>query len=148
MGTESRVMEVAPAEDAFDHAFKRMLDNFVGGNQPRFCATKRAWNPPTDIFETSDAILIKMELAGVTEKEVEVKIVDHFLVIRGTRSDEQHIKKENFHLMEIHYGSFERVFGLPVNLAAIGLTAELKNGFLLVTIPKDSRVDEYRIDVE
>lgn len=137
----------APPEDAFDRTFNRMLDNFFQGN-PRFCASERVWNPPTDVFESCDAIHIKMEVAGVKEEHLEVKVVDNLLIIRGRRSDEQHTKRENYHLMEIHYGSFERVFGLPTPMEVKSVKAMLEDGFLLVTIPKDERLREYRIEIE
>lgn len=131
-----------------DYQFRRILDNFFQGTVPQFCPAERVWNPPTDVFETCDAIHIKMEIAGVKQEDLEVKVTDNLLVIRGRRSDEQHIKKENFHLMEIHYGTFERVFGLPRPMEVKSVTATLKDGFLLVTIPKDTKVREYRIGIE
>jgi len=137
-----------PPEDAFDRTFNRMLDNFFHGKNPLFCPAERVWNPPTDVFETCNAIHIKMEVAGVREEDLEVKVVDNLLVIRGRRADEQSAKRENYHLMEIHYGSFERVFGLPTPMEVKSVSATLENGFLLVTIPKDERLHEYRIDIE
>ncbi len=138
----------AAPEDAFDRTFNRMLDNFFHGKNPLFCPSERVWNPPTDVFESVDAIHIKMEVAGVREEHLEVKVVDNLLVIRGRRSDEQLAKRENYHLMEIHYGSFERVFGLPTPMEVKSVTATLENGFLLVTIPKDERLREYSIEIE
>lgn len=135
-------------EDFFHTNFKRMLDNFFEGTRPFFCPTERVWSPPTDIFETSAAIHVKMELAGVRDEDIDVKISDNYLVVRGRRQDQMNVKKENFHLMEIQYGVFERVFRLPDRMTVSSVTASLKNGFLLVTIPKDSAVHEYRIEVE
>jgi HSP20 family molecular chaperone IbpA len=141
-------LTAASREDSTDHQFRRILDNFFQGTLPQFCPAERVWNPPTDVFETSDAIHIKMEIAGVKQEHLEVKVTDNLLVIRGRRADEQHVKKENFHLMEIHYGSFERVFGLPRPMEVKSVSATLKDGFLLVTIPKDTNVREYRIGIE
>ena len=138
----------ASREDGTDYQFRSILDNFFQGMGPQFCPAARVWNPPTDVFETADSIQIKMEIAGVREEDLEVKVTDNLLTIRGRRTDEQHIKKENFHLMEIHYGSFERVFGLPRPMEVKSVTATLKDGFLLVTIPKDTNVREYRIGIE
>ncbi|MGI8907349.1 MAG: Hsp20/alpha crystallin family protein [Candidatus Sumerlaeaceae bacterium] len=138
----------AAREDNTDYQFRRIIDNFFHGNLPQFCPAERVWNPPTDVFETANAIHIKMEIAGVRDEDLEVKVTDNLLVIRGRRTDEQHTKKENFHLMEIHYGTFERVFGLPRPMEVKDVTARLKDGFLLVTIPKDIKVREYRIGIE
>lgn len=136
------------SEDPFDQNFNRMLDAFISGNHPYFCPAERAWNPPTDVFETGDALHVRIELAGVQEKDIYVKVNDNFLVIRGKRSDEQHVVKENFHLMEIQYGSFERVFKLPENMEVKEIKATLKNGFLLVTIPKDNKSKQFSIEVQ
>jgi HSP20 family protein len=149
-------MNIAPTRDPkplkcsdfFDQDFRREMDNFFGGHRPRYCPSERAWNPPTDIFETRDAIHIRMELAGVRETDVEVKVSDKFLIVRGRRCDEANIKKENFHLMEVQFGAFQRVFGLPEHMEVRDVSAELQNGFLLVSIPKDHRIHEFRIEVE
>jgi HSP20 family protein len=141
-------LAVAHDETFFEKTFKSVLDNFFEERRPHFCAAERAWIPPTDIFETSDAIHIKMEVAGVRDEDIEVKVSDNLLVVRGRRGDEQSNKKENFHLMEIQYGVFERAFGLPTFMEVKNITASLKNGFLLITIPKDTRLREYRIRIE
>lgn len=138
----------AAADDPFDRSFRKLLDNFLEGSRPVFCPAERAWNPPTDIFETCDAIVIKMELAGVVEEDVEVKVSNNYLVVRGKRIDGQQVKKENFHLMEIQYGMFERVFGMPSHMDLTKVSASLKNGFLLVTIPRDKSLREYRIEID
>jgi len=88
-----------------------------------------------------------MELAGVREEDIEVKTSDDFLIIRGKRHDEQRVKRENFHLMEIHYGTFERVFSLPSIAQMQNVTATLENGFLHVTIPKDEKPARFRIEI-
>ncbi|MBX7243870.1 MAG: Hsp20/alpha crystallin family protein [Candidatus Sumerlaeaceae bacterium] len=148
MSTELLEERQAQKGDDSSSSFKRILDNFFDSQKPRFCPTERAWTPPTDVFETQTAIHIKMELAGIHIESVDVKVSDNFLVVRGRRDDEQHVKRDNFHLMEIHYGQFERVFGLPNHMEIKNVTAELKNGFLLITVPKDMRVRDYKIKVD
>lgn len=138
---------VAAPEDAFDRNVKHLIDNFFSGDHPRFCPIERAWNPPTDIFESADALHIKMEVAGVPESDIEVKVSNNYLIIRGRREDERHIKRENFHLMEIQYGHFERVFRLPVYMEENEVTATLRNGFLLVSVPKGITLREYQINI-
>ena len=145
---EGRRVGVIRHDDNSDIEFGQLLDKFFGVNRPRFCPADKLWTPPTDVFETRDAIHIKMELAGVHEKDIEIKVSENFLVVRGKRCDEQHVKRENYHLMEIHYGDFERVFGLPSHMEIRNVTAQFKNGFLLVTIPKDESVVNFHIEIE
>src|SRR5687768_13188914 len=92
----------APPDDPFDtsSSFNRLIDTFFRGNHPQFCPAERVWNPQTDIFETKDALHIKMELAGVLEKDLHLKASGNFLIVKGRRNDEHHTTKENFHLME------------------------------------------------
>ena len=128
---------VAISDDNYmERNFERFLDSFFGADHPKFCPAKRAWNPPTDIFETHDSLCIKMELAGVREEDISVVVEGRFLTIRAQRCDDLQVKPENYHLMEIQYGEFERVFRLPRPMHEPNVTAILKNGFLLVTIPK------------
>jgi HSP20 family protein len=139
---------LAPTDDPFDSSFNRLIDSFFRGNHPLFCPAERVWNPATDIFETKDSLYIKMEVAGVLDKDLHLKSSGNFLIVKGRRQDEHHAKKENFHLMEIHYGSFERVFRFPSAVDASTIQATLRNGFLLVTIPKTAELQNVRIEIE
>ena len=148
MVTSPRTVQIAGADDSsFDEA-RRFVDNFFGNERPRFCAAERAWVPPTDVYETHDAVVVKMEVPGIREENIQVQVNDNFLVIRGRRDDEDNVGRENFHLMEIRYGMFERVFRLPTNMRVPAVTALLANGFLVVTLPKDSALHNLSITIE
>ncbi len=136
------------ADDSFSQNFHRVFDTFFSGKHPFFCPDGRAWNPPTDIFETKDALNIKIEVAGLREKDIEVKVNQDYLIIRGRRADEHRESHARFHLMEIHYGSFERIIRLPHIVDINSITATLQNGFLIVKVPKEFSVEEYRIEIE
>ena len=135
-------------DDPFGQSFHRMFDSFFAGKHPLFCPEGRAWNPPMDIFETKDALHIKIEVAGLQDQDVEVKVNKDYLIIRGRRRDEHRRQDARFHLMEIHYGSFERVIRLPHEVAMEKIAATLQNGFLLVRVPKERSRKEYRIEIE
>lgn len=136
------------AEDPFGQNFHRMMDAFFSGKHPFFCEEGRAWNPPTDIYETDDALHIKIEMAGLREENVEVKVNRDYLVIRGHRTDMNQANTVRYHLMEIHYGSFERIVRLPHPVKSKNISATLQDGFLHVRVPKDGSVAEYRIEIE
>ncbi len=136
------------ADDANGQNFHRMFDAFFSGKHPFFCPEGRAWNPPTDILETENALDIKIEVAGLREQDVEVKVNQEYLIIRGERADHNRKPESRYHLMEIHYGSFERVIRLPHAVEVKNITATLQNGFLFVRVPKDSNIAEYRIEIE
>ncbi len=146
-GTADHPLQEA-ADDTFGQNFHRMFDAFFSGKHPFFCPEGRAWNPPTDIFETEDALHIKIEVAGLRESDIEVKVNQDYLMIRGHRKDDHRQSHARFHLMEIHYGSFERILRLPHVVDIKQISATLQNGFLMVRVPKETGVTEYRIEIE
>jgi HSP20 family protein len=95
-----------------------------------------SWAPTVDIYETPNELVVKADLPDVNEKDIDVRVENNLLTIRGERKFEKSVSEENFLRVERTYGSFSRSFSLPntVNPEAIG--AEYKNGVLTVTLPK------------
>ena len=102
-----------------------------------------SWTPNTDIYETADRFVVKMELAGVEAAELEVMLQDRLLVVAGYREDacRPQTKRCSFHQMEIDYGHFERRLRLPAPVDTRRAQARLQNGFLRVDLPKTTRVE-------
>lgn len=100
-----------------------------------------SWTPNTDIYETADRLVVKMELAGVATDELEIMIQDRLLVVAGFREDtcRQPSKRCTFCQMEIDYGHFERRLVLPVPVDVKRVQARMHNGFLRVDLPKTER---------
>jgi HSP20 family protein len=94
------------------------------------------WAPSVDIYETPNELVVKADLPDVNEKDIDVRVENNLLTIRGERKFEKSVSEENYLRVERTYGSFSRSFSLPntVNPEAIG--AEYKNGVLTVTLPK------------
>jgi HSP20 family protein len=118
-----------------------ILGDFVT-RRPLFSLNKQPWNPPTDIYETETAILIKMELAGVKKKDVEITLDHDILSIQGHRMEEDPSLKKNYHLMEIHFGIFKRSFKIPPHFNKDNIRATYKDGFLEVSIIKIAHESE------
>ncbi len=114
-----------------------LFDDFFSP-RPLFSLSRRPWNPPTDVYETQDFIVIKMELAGMNEDDIEITLENNILTIQGHRAEEHPGDKKNYHLMELHYGNFQRVFSLPGKFTRNDINATYKDGFLKITIPKTS----------
>lgn len=127
--------------------FKPLLDNFFSSQRPFFSLSQRVWNPPADVYETRESIVIKMEIAGVCQNRLEVKAENHWLIIRGVREEDPFLQKEDYHLMEVRYGQFERVFSLPFKLREEDIQARYEQGFLMVTVEKQP-LDTRKINVE
>ena len=109
----------------------------------------RAWAPPVDIYETEDAIVLKAELPGIDPKDVEVRVEDNTLYLKGERNYEKEVKEQNYHRVERSYGSFARSFSLPNSINAEKVKAEYKDGLLTLTMPKreEAKPKTIKIDV-
>lgn len=94
------------------------------------------WKPLTDVYETEDSLVIKMEIAGLRDEDLDVVVQERVLIVSGTRSDSS--ERRAYHQMEIPFGKFEIAIDLPyaVNVEKAG--ALYKDGFLMVTLPKAS----------
>ncbi len=93
------------------------------------------WNPPTDVYETDKAYIVRMEIAGMREEDFEVVVENRILHISGYRPDTP--ARRAYHQMEIRFGKFSASIGLPGAVDADSAHAEYKDGFLTVTLPKD-----------
>lgn len=92
------------------------------------------WSPPTDIYETEQGYVVKVEAAGMHEDDFEVAIQDDILTISGNRSDLP--ERRAYYQMEIQFGKFEIAVGLPAPVDLDNATAEYKDGFLTIQLPK------------
>ena len=93
-----------------------------------------AWRPPTDVFETEQDIVVRVEIAGMREEDFLVELTRRRLVVRGVRPDIS--EKRAFHQMEIRFGEFVTQVELPVQVVADQVEATYKDGFLQVVLPK------------
>jgi HSP20 family protein len=106
------------------------------------------WQPAVDIFEDADSVVIKAELPDIDQKDIEVRIDNNTLTLRGERKLDQSIKKENFHRIERYYGSFQRSFVLPHTIDQERINAVCDRGVLTITLPKKEDDQPRRINVE
>ena len=97
----------------------------------------RPWVPPVDILETEHELILKADVPDVKFEDIDVKMENGTLTLRGERKFEPSGKQEGgWHRVERSYGVFERVFTLPDTVDPEGVKAEYKNGVLTVTLPK------------
>ena len=101
------------------------------------------WSPPTDVYETEDNLIVKVEVGGMREDDFEVSVEDQVLLIRGNRPDIN--ERRAYHQMEIRFGKFEVTFGLPTGVDMDNAGAEYKDGFLTIVFPK---IHSKHIEVE
>ncbi len=106
------------------------------------------WEPNTDIFETEDNVFIRVELAGVTQEDISIKVKNGKLLITGVRESVQTEDQIYFHQMEIHCGEFNKVISLPPSLEHNEIDAQLQDGLLEIRISKKGQPVEIPITVD
>ncbi len=92
------------------------------------------WHPPTDVYETEEKVVIRVEIAGMRDGDVSVNFDHHILSITGSRSEVP--EKRAFNQMEIFFGEFSSEIEIPVPIDVDNIQAEYEDGFLRVYLPK------------
>ena len=132
------------AQQEFDRLFKDAFTPFFGEGE----LSTHTWAPPVDIYETENDIVLKAELPGVDPKDVEVRVEDSTLYLKGERKFEKEVKNESYHRVERSYGSFARSFSLPNSINAEKVKAEFKDGLLTLTLPKREEAKPKKVTIE
>jgi HSP20 family protein len=122
----------------FSDTVNRMLGE--GGNRP--------WTPAVDILETENELVLKADLPDVDMKDIEIKIENGNLSLKGERRMEKDEKVKGFHRIERSYGSFVRYFSLPETVDTEHVKAGFANGVLTITLPKKEVAKPKTIKVE
>lgn len=106
--------------------------------------------PRVDLFEEKDEIVVKAELPGIEKDDVEVKLTDHTLIIKGEKKKAEEVKEQNYYRSERSYGSFLRTLDLPKEVRPDKVKAAFKNGILEVRMPKtdEAKAKEVKVQVD
>lgn len=99
----------------------------------RIISRPHLWRPPTDVYETEDAITIRIEIAGMRESDFTISLIDRNLTVRGLRQDTS--ERRAYHQMEIPFGEFSTEIELPYAIIADKVDAVYRDGFLRITLP-------------
>ncbi len=126
----------------------RLFEEFFNDFPFHSVAERREnWVPAVDILEKEGNLVLRAELPGMTEKDIDLKLEGNTLTLKGERKMESEDKKSNYHRVESFYGSFTRSFRLPDTVDSEKINAEYKNGVLTVTIPQKPEVRPREIPV-
>jgi HSP20 family protein len=138
--------DLVSTQDRFNQLFNETFARAFGDQQE---VSPRAWVPPVDIYETGESFVLKAELPGINPEEVEIRVEDNTLYLKGERKFEKEVKEENLHQVERLYGTFSRSFALPGTIDSEKVNAEYKNGILTLTLPKreEAKPKTIRINV-
>jgi HSP20 family protein len=95
----------------------RLFDDFFG-RPTQAGASERVWAPVADMYETKDELVIKLDLPGMNEKDIQVSITGELLSVKGQRVETQEVEQESYFRAERWAGRFERIFHLPIPVQA------------------------------
>ena len=104
-------------------------------------------SPRIDISETDGEYKIEAELPGINQKEIDVKIDNNILTIKGKKEDIKEEKEKNYHLRERYYGAFQRSISLPNNIEPEKIKASFENGVLNISVPKSDKRTPKKIEI-
>ena len=121
----------------FDSTFPRRFEN----------SAITTWAPAVDIYETENELVVKADLPDVSEKDLDVRVENNTLTVRGERKFEKKVQEENYLRVDRTYGAFSRSFSLPNTINSEAIKAEYKNGVLTVTLPKRAESKPKRVKV-
>ena len=103
--------------------------------------------PAVDIYEDEHSITLKMEVPGVEQKDLDIRVENQTLTVRGERKFEKDEKEENFHRIERRYGSFFRAFTLPNTVDTDNINADYENGVLKIKLAKRAEAKPKQVKV-
>jgi HSP20 family protein len=121
--------------DVLRNEVERVFDRLL---EPRWNEFEAAaeWAPKVDVSETKDAIVVKAEIPGVEQKDINVSLQDQVLTIMGEKRQQKEEKDEKYHRVERSWGTFMRAFRMPTAVSGDKVSATFKDGTLTVTLPK------------
>lgn len=126
----------------------RLFGEFGRGWPMEEGLTAGVWNPPVDVYETGDSIVLKADLPEVSKEDVDISVEGNVLTIRGERKREHEVKEKKFYRRERSYGSFTRSFTLPGTVDPDKIEAGFTGGVLTVTLPKREESKPKQIKVK
>jgi HSP20 family protein len=127
---------------------ERVMDDVASRKPPAVRFSPRTWQPAIDVYETSNDVVVLIELAGVKQDGIEVIVDNNILTVRGYRKDSKQGIKRTYSQMEILWGSFQREIPLPVNVNTNQVEAFYENGFVEVILPRLNKEKAHHIDIK
>src|ERR1700689_2158247 len=135
--------EFATLQDRMNRLFR---DPRGAGDQDE-SLTSTAFAPPVDVYEDEHNVTLKIEVPGIDEKDIDVRIENNTLTVHGERKFEKEEKEENYRRVERQYGSFTRTFTLPTTVDAEKVSANYDKGVLKISLPKKAEAKPKQIKV-
>ncbi len=130
-----------------DRMSRLVDDSYRRQNDGDDWALGGSWAPAVDIYEHEGTIVLKAELPGVDPKDVDVRVENNLLTLRGERKFDHEVKRESYHRVERSYGAFSRSFTLPNVVDTQNIKAEYRDGVLRMSLPKREEAKPKQIQI-
>src|SRR3954454_11540821 len=135
--------ELTTLQNEMNRLFGSVMDAPPQGNG----GTLRRWMPAMDLVETGDHFVLRADLPGMSEKDVNIEVEERVLTVSGERKAEQSENKDGYHRVERAFGSFSRSLTLPEGVDAEAVSASFDKGVLEVRIPKPEERKPRKISI-
>jgi HSP20 family protein len=130
-------------------ALQNRMNSLFGNlnNETENPLTTASFVPAVDVYEDEKKVVLKLEVPGIEEKDLDVSVENHTLTVKGERKFEKEEKEENFHRIERRYGSFYRAFSLPSTVDTENIAAKYEAGVLKLELKKKPEAQPKQIKV-
>jgi HSP20 family protein len=130
---------------ALQNRVNALFRDMSGDNDPVAAAS---FVPAVDIYEDPHKVVLKLEVPGIDQKDLDVRVENHTLTVKGERKFEAEEKEENFHRIERRYGSFYRAFTLPSTVDTENVSASYNAGVLKLELKKKPEAQPKQIEIK
>ncbi len=133
-------------------SLERRFEDMFGPSHFPFLARRAPWHdigwtPAVEVFDKGDRLVVKAEIPGMKEEDIDVSVEDNTLTLRGERKAETEVNEEDYYCCERSYGTFFRSMPLPSKVDAEKIEANYEDGVLEVTLPKAAEVKSKKVKV-
>ncbi len=130
-------------------ALQNRMNSLFGNlsNESENPLTTASFVPAVDVYEDDKKVVLKLEVPGIEEKDLDIRVENHTLTVRGERKFENEEKEENFHRIERRYGSFYRAFTLPSTVDPENVDAKYEAGVLKLELKKKPEAQPKQIKI-
>ncbi len=135
--------ELSSLQTEMNRLFNAAFENGSGGGT----AAPRRWMPAMDLLETDEQFVLRADLPGMSEDDVNIELEDNVLTVSGERRTEHEDKREGFYRVERAFGTFSRALTLPKGIDPEAVNASFSNGVLEVRVPKPEQRKPRRISI-
>lgn len=129
---------------ALQNRVNSLFGNFAE-NESRL--TTASFTPAVDVYEDEKKVVLKLEVPGIEEKDLDVRVENHMLTVKGERKFDKEEKEQNFHRIERRYGSFYRAFTLPSTIDTENVDAKYEAGVLKLELKRKPEAQPKQIKV-